>query len=173
MMRLAPIPDGSPALALRWVRQPTGDASRRIVATGVFDLLHVGHARFLAEARAAGTSLLVGVEADARVAARKGSSRPIVPASERGELLSALRAVDGVFLVEGAPSLWGAQAYAELMAPLRPSALALTAGDPAESGKRDAARQLGAAVVIVPRIEGWSTTGLVERAGPAAYAAGT
>jgi len=155
-----------PSLALRWLCEPTGDPSRRVVATGVFDLLHIGHARFLEQARATGTSLVVGVESDARVAARKGA-RPVVPARERGELLAGLRAVDGVFLVDGSPELCTASAYAELMRPVEPWALALTAGDPAEKGKREAAWLLGAGVVVVPLIEGWSTTALLLRSGSA------
>jgi len=153
------------ALTLDWQRPAAADGSRRVVATGVFDVLHVGHIRFLERARNVGTSLIVGVESDARVVARKGGVRPIVPARERCEILAALRAVDGVFLVEGPAGLWAPDAYAAMMRPVRPAVLALTAGDPAGPGKRDAARQLGAEVVVVPRVEGWSTSALLERAG--------
>lgn len=168
-MRLADAQPGRPRLTLRWLHEPTRPHPRPVVATGVFDLLHVGHTRFLSFARDAGAALVVGVEADRRVAARKGGARPLVPATERGELLAALRCVDGVFLVDGPPELWTAAAYAELMEPLAPALLALTAGDPAEPGKRDAARRLGAGVVVAPLLAGWSTSGLIERG---AYAVG-
>jgi cytidyltransferase-like protein len=153
----------APSLTARWLHPPTAPHARAVVATGVFDLLHVGHTRFLAHARAAGDALLVGVESDERVAARKGGARPIVPAHERAELLAALAAVDGVFLVEGPPGLWTAAAYAAALRPLGPARLALTEGDPAEPGKREAARQLGIDVVVAPLLAGWSTTALLAR----------
>lgn len=151
------------ALQLEWFATPA-DATGAVVCTGVFDLLHVGHIRFLAHARERACTLVVGVEEDARVAARKGAGRPLVPERERAELLAALEAVDGVFVVRGAAHLWTAQAYAELFAPLRPAALALTVGDPAEAGKRRVAEQLAAAMIVLPRIEHRSTTGLLQRA---------
>lgn len=151
-------------LQLRWVTEPAADREL-VIATGVFDLLHVGQARFLAAARRAGGSLAVGVEDDVRARARKGPGRPLVPAEERCELLAALRAVDGVFLISGPTGLWAAEAYAELLRPLRPAAVAFTAGDPAEEGKRRAAASLGASVLVVPAVPARSTSLLAERLG--------
>jgi cytidyltransferase-like protein len=159
----------TPALTARWLHEPARTLAGPVLATGVFDLLHIGHTRFLSFARAAGDGLLIGVESDARVAYRKGGARPVVPAQERGELLAALAAVDGVFLVDGPPRLISAAAYAALLEPLGPASLALTAGDPAEPGKREAARRLGIGVVVAPLLVGWSTTDLIERG---AYAVG-
>ena len=62
-----------------------------VVVTGVFDLLHVGHLRFLQAARALGSRLVVGVESDERVRRWKGPDRPIQTQEDRCELLSALR----------------------------------------------------------------------------------
>lgn len=74
-------------------------AGRRVVLTnGVFDLLHVGHSRYLTQARALGDALIVAVNEDASVRALKGPERPILPAAERAELLAALAAVDYVVL---------------------------------------------------------------------------
>jgi D-glycero-beta-D-manno-heptose 1-phosphate adenylyltransferase len=151
------------ALHLEWFR-PAPGAAGCTVCTGVFDLLHVGHVRFLAGARHRGRPLIVGVEDDLRTAARKGPLRPLVVERERAELLAALAMVDGVFVVHGPSELWDADAYADLLAPLRPEALALTTGDSAEPGKRRAARRLGARVTLVPRIEHRSTSALVQRA---------
>jgi D-glycero-beta-D-manno-heptose 1-phosphate adenylyltransferase len=152
------------ALTLSWLAPPPAGLPAPVVATGVFDLLHVGHIRFLRFARAGGAALVVGVEGDARAAARKGPGRPIVAAEERAELLAALAVVDAVFVVGGPPERRRAGDYVQLLAPLSPAALALTAGDPAEPGKREAARLLGADVVVAPLIEGRSTTRLVARA---------
>jgi hypothetical protein len=88
----------------------------------------------------------------------------VVPAEERAELLCALNVVDAVFVVDGPAAVMRAADYAALLAPLAPAAFALTVGDPAQAGKREAARLLGASVVLAPFIEGRSTTGLVARA---------
>ena len=76
-------------------------AGRRIVlANGCFDLLHVGHIRYLEDARRLGDVLFVGINADAAVARLKGPGRPLMPATERVEVLAALRAVDHVVVFD-------------------------------------------------------------------------
>jgi len=76
-------------------------AGRRIVlANGCFDLLHVGHIRYLEEARRLGDVLFVGLNSDAAVARLKGPGRPLMPAQERLEILAALRAVDHVVVFD-------------------------------------------------------------------------
>jgi rfaE bifunctional protein nucleotidyltransferase chain/domain len=76
-------------------------AGRRVVlANGCFDLLHVGHVRYLEDARALGDLLIVGVNADASVRRLKGPGRPLMPAAERAELLASLRAVDHVVVFD-------------------------------------------------------------------------
>ena len=76
-------------------------AGRRIVlANGCFDLLHVGHIRYLDEARRLGDVLFVGINSDASVARLKGQGRPLMPATERLEVLTALRAVDHVIVFD-------------------------------------------------------------------------
>lgn len=71
----------------------------RIVLTqGTFDLVHIGHARYLEEAKRHGDLLVVGVDSDEKVRARKGPDRPVVPESERMEMLTHLRSVDLVVL---------------------------------------------------------------------------
>jgi D-glycero-beta-D-manno-heptose 1-phosphate adenylyltransferase len=76
-------------------------AGRRVVvANGAFDMLHVGHVRYLAAARAAGDLLVVAVNSDASVRASKGPRRPVVPEDERAELLSHLDCVDRIVLFD-------------------------------------------------------------------------
>lgn len=72
-----------------------------VLANGIFDLLHVGHLRYLQGARAEGDVLFVAVNADASARALKGEGRPVVPEAERAELVAALACVDGAFLFEG------------------------------------------------------------------------
>ncbi len=68
------------------------------LANGVFDLLHVGHVRYLRAARALGGRLIVAVNSDESVRALKGEGRPLVPAEERAEILAALADVDAVVI---------------------------------------------------------------------------
>jgi rfaE bifunctional protein nucleotidyltransferase chain/domain len=76
-------------------------AGRRVVlANGCFDLLHVGHVRYLADARARGDLLVVAINTDASVRRIKGAGRPVTPEAERAELLLALRPVDHVVLFD-------------------------------------------------------------------------
>lgn len=76
-------------------------AGRRVAfANGHFDLLHVGHLRYLQAARAEGDALVVALNGDASVARLKGPGRPVVTAAERAELLAALRPVDFVVIFD-------------------------------------------------------------------------
>ena len=78
-------------------RKNEKSAGRRVVATnGCFDLIHVGHVRFLREARACGDSLVVGLNGDASVTELKGVGRPVNPEADRAEVLAALGCVDAV-----------------------------------------------------------------------------
>lgn len=74
-------------------------ASQRItLANGCFDMLHVGHVRYLHAARELGGKLIVAVNADASVRSLKGEGRPVMPAAERAEILAALEDVDAVVI---------------------------------------------------------------------------
>jgi len=85
-----------------------------VVANGAFDLLHVGHVRYLTAARALGDVLFVAVNSDVSVRGLKGSSRPIVPEDERVEILAALACVDWLVLFDEAT-------VAEVLRELRPA----------------------------------------------------
>ncbi|HEY0781041.1 MAG TPA: adenylyltransferase/cytidyltransferase family protein [Thermoanaerobaculia bacterium] len=89
-------------------------SGRRVAfANGHFDLLHVGHLRYLQAARAEADALVVAVNGDASVARLKGEGRPVVPAAERAELLAALVPVDFVVIFDG-------DSPADLLARLQP-----------------------------------------------------
>ncbi|TAH36780.1 MAG: D-glycero-beta-D-manno-heptose 1-phosphate adenylyltransferase [Planctomycetota bacterium] len=85
-----------------------------VLCNGVFDLLHVGHVRALAEARALGDLLVVAVNDDASAARLKGPDRPLVPAAERSEVLAALACVDFV-------TVYGEDTAAETLRLLQPA----------------------------------------------------
>jgi rfaE bifunctional protein nucleotidyltransferase chain/domain len=78
------------------VARDRADGKTIAFANGCFDLLHVGHVRYLQAAAAEGDRLVVAVNDDRSVAALKGEGRPILPAADRAELVAALRAVDYV-----------------------------------------------------------------------------
>lgn len=143
------------------------DASARadlVVVTGVFDVLHIGHLRFLESARALGGALIVGIECDERVRNWKGPGRPIQAENDRQALVSALRVVDRAFLITG--ERVDPDYYVELLEPLHPRYLAVTADDPLLDVKRAAMARIHVEVpVVVPRIENYSTTRLVELLG--------
>ena len=73
---------------------------RVVLANGCFDLLHVGHVRYLSAARGLGDALVVGLNSDASVRRLKGPGRPVIPADERAELIGALAAVDLVVVFD-------------------------------------------------------------------------
>jgi rfaE bifunctional protein nucleotidyltransferase chain/domain len=89
-------PEEAGALAARL----RADDKRVVLANGCFDLLHVGHVRYLDAARALGDVLFVGLNSDAAVARLKGPGRPLMPAAERAEILAGLRAVDHVVVFD-------------------------------------------------------------------------
>jgi len=88
--------DAAVRLAGQWRRE----GKRLVLANGCFDLLHVGHVRYLEGARRLGDVLLVGINSDRSVARLKGPGRPIMTAEERAELVGSLAAVDGVVIFD-------------------------------------------------------------------------
>src|SRR5256712_12028293 len=86
--------------AARLAARLRAEGKRIVLANGCFDLLRVGHVRYLEAARALGDVLFVGINGDAAVARLKGAGRPLMPAVERVEVLTALRAVDHVVVFD-------------------------------------------------------------------------
>src|SRR5919112_5729805 len=74
--------------------------ARIVLANGCFDVLHVGHVRYLAGARELGDILVVGINSDQQVAVQKGPGRPVLPATERAEIVAALEAVTNVTIFD-------------------------------------------------------------------------
>ena len=84
--------------AARLAERLRAEGKRIVLANGCFDLLHVGHIRYLHDARGLGDVLFLGLNDDAAVARLKGPGRPVMPAAERAEVLQALRDVDHVVI---------------------------------------------------------------------------
>jgi len=133
------------------------NGERVVFTNGCFDLLHIGHISVIEQARRCGDRLIVAINSDASVSALKGPSRPIVGERERGRVLAALAAVDAV-VVFGEPT------PLELILAARPDVI-VKGGDYAVEtvvgGKE--VQSWGGEVRIVPMVEGFSTTLLIEK----------
>jgi D-beta-D-heptose 7-phosphate kinase/D-beta-D-heptose 1-phosphate adenosyltransferase len=131
---------------------------RRLVFTnGCFDILHVGHVRYLAEARRLGDALLVAINSDRSVRALKGAGRPVMSEGERAELLAALSSVDFVTVFDD-------ESPRALIAKVLPDVL-VKGGDyrPDEIHGREEVERAGGRVLSLPFVEGASTTGIIEK----------
>lgn len=132
---------------------------KRIVFTnGCFDLMHIGHTRYLQAARELGDLLVVGVNSDASVRSlNKGAGRPVVPEAQRAEVLAALACVDYVVLFDEPDP-------GRLIAELRPAVL-VKGGDwaPEKIIGREAVEAHGGIVRTIPLVPGVSTTALVQK----------
>ena len=145
--------------ALAFVSRIRSEKHTVVFTNGVFDLLHVGHLRYLQQARSLGDALIVGVNSDRSARAIKGAERPITPEDERAEVLAALACVDGVVVFdEDTPH--------DLIAAIQPDVLVKGAdwGEDAIIG-RDIVEARGGRVVRVPLEPGQSTTAIIERIG--------
>ncbi len=133
-------------------------AGERILLTnGVFDVLHVGHVRYLRAAKALGGRLIVAVNADATVRALKGEGRPRMPAAERAELLAALEGVDAVVIFDE-PDVRA------LVRELRPDIHAKGTDYTAESvPERDVVEECGGRVAIVGDAKDHSTSEMIGK----------
>ena len=139
-------------------------SGRQIVFTnGCFDLLHVGHVRYLQSARALGEALLVAVNGDASVRALKGPSRPINSETDRAEVLAALECVDFV-------TIFHSDRVTSLVRAIRPP-IYVKGGDYSmeslNAEELSALREIGAAIHILPLVPGKSTTATIGKMGAA------
>ena len=140
------------------LRQTMRAAGRTLVFTnGVFDLLHVGHMRYLAAARALGDALVVAVNSDRTVRELKGEGRPLINENERAEILAALREVDYVTIFDDVSPR-------SLIARLLPDVL-VKGGDYglAEIHGREEVEAAGGRVVSLPFVAGASTSTMIQR----------
>jgi D-beta-D-heptose 7-phosphate kinase/D-beta-D-heptose 1-phosphate adenosyltransferase len=133
------------------------DEKTLVFTNGVFDILHVGHVRYLERARALGDALVVAVNSDASVRELKGAGRPLMNANERAEILAALQSVDYVTIFDDLSPR-------SLIAELLPDVL-VKGGDYAldEIHGREEVEAAGGRVVSLPFVEGVSTSGIIER----------
>ena len=145
------------AEAERLVNDLRASGKTIVFTNGVFDLLHIGHLRYLQEAKRLGDALLVGVNSDRSVRFLKGSGRPITAEEERAEVLAALTCVDGVVIFDE-------ETPRDLIQAIQPDVL-VKGSDWAEDAivGRDIVEARGGRVVRVAIQPGNSTTRIVEK----------
>ena len=144
-------------LQLQEERARLRHAGQKLVFTnGVFDILHVGHVRYLEAARALGDALVVAINSDASVRELKGAGRPLMNEAERAEILAALRATSYVTIFDNVSPR-------TLIAELLPDVL-VKGGDYAldEIHGREEVEAAGGRVVSLPFVEGVSSSGIIE-----------
>lgn len=142
------------------ISQEMRDEGRKLVLTnGCFDLLHVGHVRYLESARALGEALAVAINGDESVRALKGEGRPLNNEADRAEVIAALGCVDHVVIFQEIRAT-------KLLEKVRP-AIYVKGGDYSQetlhAKERAALERTGAEIRILPFEEGHSTSGLLEK----------
>ena len=141
---------------LRIIKDLKAKGKRIVFTNGCFDLLHIGHVRYLEKAKGLGDVLFVGVNSDSSIRKLKGPKRPILSEEERAEILSGLGCVDYVTLFDEIDPL-------KLITSLQPDVLA-KGGDwtKEQTVGKEVVERSGGEVVIIPFVKGASTSNLIE-----------
>jgi len=135
--------------------------ARIVLANGCFDVLHVGHVRYLAGARELGDVLVVGINSDEQVALQKGAARPVLPAAERAEIVAALEPVTYV-------TIFNEPTVEELLLTLKPDVHAKGTDYTTDTvPERNVVRSYGGQVAIVGDPKDHSTSEIIARLGGA------
>lgn len=129
-----------------------------VFTNGVFDILHPGHARYLADARACGDALIVGINSDRSARSlEKGPDRPVHPELERAEVVAALRVVDAVVIFDEETPF-------SIVSALQPDVLVKGADWAADAiVGREVVEARGGRVVRIPLAAGYSTSSILAR----------
>ena len=141
---------------LRIIKNLKAKGKRVVFTNGCFDLLHLGHVRYLEEAKALGDVLVVGVNSDSSVRKLKGPKRPILPEEERTEILSGLACVDYITIFNEADPL-------KLITSLKPNLL-VKGGDWTREQivGREVVERSGGELVTIPFVQGASTSNVID-----------
>ncbi len=141
---------------VRIIKNLKAKGKRIVFTNGCFDLLHLGHVRYLEEAKSLGDVLVVGVNSDSSVRKLKGPKRPILPEKERTEILSGLGCVDYVTVFKEADPL-------KLITSLKPNRL-VKGGDWTREQivGREVVESSGGELIIIPFVKGASTSNVID-----------
>jgi rfaE bifunctional protein nucleotidyltransferase chain/domain len=152
----------------RTVTHLKGLGYRVVLTSGSFDLIHLGHVKYLARAKDLGDVLAVGVDSDAKIRRRKGEYRPMVPEGERLEMLAYQRPVDLIYLKDDDEARWA------LIKAVQPDTLVLTADHSYSAAELQALGELCGQIEVIERQTSVTTSerirqmymNLGERLGP-------
>jgi rfaE bifunctional protein nucleotidyltransferase chain/domain len=142
---------------IRLRQQLRADGKKLVFTNGCFDILHVGHVRYINQARALGDALVLGLNSDASVRSLKGNGRPIIPEAERAEVMAGLASVDYVFIFDDPTP----QQVIDAIVPdilVKGADWALT-----EIVGRETVEKAGGVVCNIELVEGSSTTGIITK----------
>ena len=149
----------SRAALIKTVAEARAAGLRIVLANGCFDVLHVGHIRYLAGARSEGDLLIVGVNSDERVREQKGDGRPILPAAQRAEIVAAVESVNYV-------TVFDEPTVEELLLALKPDVHAKGTDYTVDSvPEREVVKSYGGRVAIVGDPKDHSTSEILSRMG--------
>jgi rfaE bifunctional protein nucleotidyltransferase chain/domain len=144
---------------IKTVAEARAAGLRIVLANGCFDVLHVGHIRYLAGARSEGDLLIVGVNSDEQVCEQKGEGRPILPAAQRAEIVAALESVNYV-------TVFDEPTVEELLLVLKPDVHAKGTDYTVDTvPEREVVKSYGGRVAIVGDPKGHSTSEILSRMG--------
>lgn len=136
-------------------------ANKKIVlAGGCFDLLHIGHIKFLKKAKKSGDILILLLESDEAIKKLKGEGRPINKQDNRSRILSSIEYVDYVIPL---PKIYKTLDYNDLVLKIKPDTIAITSSDPNQENKNHQAKSVGGKVkVVIQKMPEHSTTKLLD-----------
>ena len=130
-----------------------------VLAGGCFDIIHIGHIKFLEEAKKLGDILVIFLESDANVKKLKGANRPIFTQKERALVLSALGMIDYVVLL---PPIDRDADYHHLITQLSPNLIAVTENDPLLMKKKKQAEEVHGKIAVISYIKTFSSSKLAK-----------
>jgi rfaE bifunctional protein nucleotidyltransferase chain/domain len=132
----------------------------KVLVGGCFDILHIGHIKFLKKAKSFGDFLIILLESDINIKELKGDTRPFHNQKEREEVLESLKFVDKVIIL---PDIVTHKTYDDIIKKIKPNIIAITEGDPIADKKLIQAKSVGAKLEIVKKYKSHSTSNLVKR----------
>lgn len=146
--------------AVKISKKLKADKKTLIISGGCFDILHLGHIKFLKNAKKQGNELLILLESDESVRKLKGKERPINSQIHRAEILAAINFVDHILLLNGIKSN---KEYDKLIKDLKPDIIAVTKNDPNMIHNKRQAKETGAKILeVIARIPNKSSTNLAK-----------
>jgi len=134
----------------------------KVLVGGCFDVLHLGHIRFLKKAKSLGNYLVVLLESDENIKKLKGVNRPFHNIRERREVLESLKYIDEVVIL---PKHVNDKTYDNLIKKIKPNVIATTEGDLLINKKREQAKSVGAKLKIIKKYKSHSSSKIVDLLG--------